>query len=117
MNRRSLLKGLATLPFLRHLNLDLDTPVEAAPEPWEMTLAEEGLSTGDGRVIDWPSYNHWSSWGLDSGPIDLGIARGGWCAPMQNSYVLFTEEFERPIRDALPVFRAPRGGIRYFKPE
>lgn len=103
MNRRTLFKGLAALPLLKYLDLGFST------EP----------------QID---YNHWSSWNpdeveqephrepcLSNAAYERLMASGGMCAPMAPTYTLAAGH--RPVRDALPVFTAPRGRIRYFKPE
>lgn len=97
MKRRTLLKGLATLPFLKHLDLSLSTPVEAAP--WEMTLAEEGLKTGDGREIDWPKYTSWTLYPgtfarLDGGILDLGLDRSLAHAPLYPEPEIVMEPYE-----------------------
>lgn len=44
-------------------------------------------------------------------------AAGGLCAPVNPYYeILSLAEATRPVRDALPVFEATRGGIRYIPP-
>jgi hypothetical protein len=111
MNRRTLLKGLASLPLLRHLDLSLSTPAEAAP------IEEEVKES-----IDWPKHASWPPSNrfsyLDGGTLDLGVIRdAALCAPILPTYDFFMEEWERPIRDSLPAIKASRGGIRYFKPE
>lgn len=56
----------------------------------------------------------------DQGSLELGIVRlsvltssGGFCAPASPPYPLFAECFENAalVRDALPTFVAPRGGV------
>lgn len=45
------------------------------------------------------------------------IASGGLCAPLQPLYELRVfGDANRPVRDALPAFRAERGGIRFMPP-
>lgn len=50
------------------------------------------------------------------GPEALA-ASGGFAAPLEASYDLYPVPATdaRPVRDALPVFRAERGGVRYLK--
>lgn len=44
-------------------------------------------------------------------------ADGGLCAPVENFYGLANiSQASRPLRDALPVFQARRGGIQYMRP-
>lgn len=105
MNRRTLFKGLAALPLLKHLDLDLSTQVEEPSNHWTMRLAEEGLKTGDGRE---PC--------LSDVAYERLMASGGLCAPMSPVYNL-QSSLSRPVRDSLPILRAPRGGIRFIKPE
>lgn len=45
------------------------------------------------------------------------IASGGYCAPLESRYDVFgVGTTDRPIRSALPGFRAQRGGIRWITP-
>jgi hypothetical protein len=45
------------------------------------------------------------------------IASGGYCAPLESRYDVFgIGTTDRPVRGALPGFRAQRGGIRWITP-
>ena len=45
------------------------------------------------------------------------IASGGYCAPLESRYDVFgVGSTERPVKGALPGFRAQRGGIRWITP-
>jgi hypothetical protein len=45
------------------------------------------------------------------------VASGGLCAPLQPLYELRVfGDSNRPVRDAIPAFRAERGGIRFMPP-
>lgn len=45
------------------------------------------------------------------------IASGGYCAPLESRYDVFgVGTTDRPVRNALPGFRAQRGGIRWITP-
>jgi hypothetical protein len=43
MNRRTLFKGLASFPLLRHLDLNLSTEVEAAPIEAELGIIRPAM--------------------------------------------------------------------------
>lgn len=86
MNRRSLLKGLISLPLLRHLDLNLSTTPVAEAEV-EAEAPE----------------NRWAT-----------VAASGLCAPMSPIYDFCLQDDRRPVRDSLPVFKASRGEIRYI---
>lgn len=45
------------------------------------------------------------------------LASGGYCAPLESRYDVFgIGTTDRPVRSALPGFRAQRGGIRWITP-
>lgn len=99
MNRRTLFKGLAVLPFLKHLDFE---PVETAP------------------IEEIANPNHWTSWQIEGVSLEPEPYRepclsdeayerilaksGGWCAPMTVFYDLPTGDGRRPVRDSLPTF-------------
>jgi hypothetical protein len=55
--------------------------------------------------------------GRDADHVKALVASGGYCAPLEPRYDVFgIGVTERPVRGALPGFRAQRGGIRFITP-
>lgn len=55
--------------------------------------------------------------GRDVNHVKALVASGGYCAPLESRYDVFgIGVTDRPVRDALPGFRAARGGIRFITP-
>jgi hypothetical protein len=46
------------------------------------------------------------------------VASGGWCKPLPANYDIFDigGSTDTPVKDALPVFNADRGGVRFVQP-
>lgn len=55
--------------------------------------------------------------GRDQAHVKALVASGGYCAPLEPRYDVFgIGTTDRPVRSALPGFRAQRGGIRFITP-
>jgi hypothetical protein len=55
--------------------------------------------------------------GRDQQHVKALVASGGYCAPLEPRYDVFgIGTTDRPVRSALPGFRAQRGGIRFISP-
>jgi hypothetical protein len=55
--------------------------------------------------------------GRNPGETQALIASGGYCAPLESRYDVFgVGSTDRPLKGALPGFRAQRGGIRWITP-
>lgn len=55
--------------------------------------------------------------GRDAAHVKSLVASGGYCAPLEPRYDVFgIGVTDRPVRGALPGFRAQRGGIRFITP-
>lgn len=55
--------------------------------------------------------------GRDANHVKALVASGGYCAPLEPRYDVFgIGVTDRPVRGALPGFRANRGGIRFIAP-
>lgn len=55
--------------------------------------------------------------GRDAAHVKALVASGGYCAPLEPRYEVFgIGVTDRPVRGALPGFRANRGGITYITP-
>jgi len=55
--------------------------------------------------------------GRDASHVKALVASGGYCAPLEPRYDVFgIGVTDRPVRGALPGFRAQRGGIRFITP-
>lgn len=55
--------------------------------------------------------------GRDQDHMRALVASGGYCAPLEPRYDVFgIGVTDRPVRGALPGFRASRGGIRFISP-
>ena len=55
--------------------------------------------------------------GRDNAHVKALVASGGYCAPLESRYDVFgIGTTDRPVKGALPGFRAQRGGIRFITP-
>lgn len=55
--------------------------------------------------------------GRDQAHVKALVASGGYCAPLESRYDVFgMGTTDRPVKGALPGFRAQRGGIRFITP-
>lgn len=79
--------------------------------PEDRTL-KYGDDTGN-----WEKIQEAVTVGVDANGNEALVASGGLCAPVTPYYDLeVVAVASRPVRDALPVFNATRGGIRYAPP-
>jgi hypothetical protein len=70
----------------------------------------EGRKLGQGAIEDLRTIDAVTS------PAAL-VATGGICAPVNVDYNISTwASAERPVKDGLPAFETPRGGIRFVQP-
>lgn len=70
----------------------------------------------ESRVLGTNAQENWDKIQAVAGPAAI-TAAGGHSAPYAISYDIFAMGVtDRPVRDALPVFQADRGGIRFVTP-
>jgi hypothetical protein len=80
------------------------------PDPDDSRMLEIGDFSGNmEKILDVV--------GRDEGHMKALVASGGYCAPLEPRYDVFgIGSTNRPVRGALPGFRAQRGGIRFITP-